>query len=99
MHDKCRPVLTNILFFLHLTPIYWIFRGNLNNVKDSVNWIPMLSTDIDECASAPCQNGGTCIDQINGYMCQCVPGYTDVLCQTGEDFNIPKTKVDFSGSN
>ena len=40
-------------------------------------------TDIDECASAPCQNGGTCIDQVNGYLCQCAPGYTDLQCQTG----------------
>ena len=40
--------------------------------------------DIDECASAPCQNGGTCVDQVNGYLCQCAPGYTDLQCQTGE---------------
>ena len=50
-----------------------------------------LSTDIDECVSAPCQNGGTCIDQVNGYMCQCAPGYTDLQCQTGNDLNIPET--------
>ena len=40
--------------------------------------------DIDECASAPCHNGGTCVDQINGYLCQCASGYTDLQCQTGE---------------
>ena len=40
--------------------------------------------DIDECVSVPCQNGGTCVDQINGYLCQCEPGYTDLQCQTGE---------------
>ena len=43
----------------------------------------VLSTDIDECASAPCQNGATCLDQVNGYLCQCAPGYTDLQCQTG----------------
>ena len=41
--------------------------------------------DIDECASAPCQNGGTCVDQVNGYLCQCAPGYTDLQCQTGKE--------------
>ena len=41
-------------------------------------------TDIDECSSAPCQNGGTCIDQVNSYLCQCAPGYTDLQCQTGK---------------
>ena len=40
--------------------------------------------DIDECASGPCQNGGSCIDQVNGYQCQCSPGYTDLQCQTGK---------------
>ena len=42
-----------------------------------------LFTDVDECVSAPCQNSGSCIDQINGYLCQCAPGYTDLQCQTG----------------
>ena len=42
--------------------------------------------DIDECASGPCQNGGTCTDQVNGYLCQCAPGYIDLQCQTGINF-------------
>ena len=25
--------------------------------------------DIDECASNPCQNGGTCADDVNRYDC------------------------------
>ncbi|MCB4762255.1 MAG: calcium-binding EGF-like domain-containing protein [Sulfurovum sp.] len=43
-----------------------------------------LFTDIDECVSAPCQNGGTCTDQVNGYLCQCAPGYSGLHCQTGK---------------
>lgn len=34
------------------------------------------STDVDECSSDPCRNGGICIDQLNSYYCQCLPGYT-----------------------
>jgi hypothetical protein len=41
-------------------------------------------TDINECASNPCQNGGTCTDLINNYSCACVPGYTDKNCQTSK---------------
>lgn len=37
---------------------------------------------IDNCASGPCQNGGSCINSINGYMCACPPGYTNKECQT-----------------
>ena len=39
--------------------------------------------DIDVCASAPCQHGGTCTDKVNGYRCLCVSGYTGINCQTG----------------
>ena len=41
------------------------------------------NSDIDECSSNPCLNGATCKDNVNGYTCDCVPGFTDVLCQTG----------------
>ena len=39
-------------------------------------------TDIDECASMPCQNGGACIDRVNAYECVCSAGYTGVNCET-----------------
>lgn len=29
-------------------------------------------SDIDECASFPCKNGATCVDQPGNYFCQCV---------------------------
>ena len=35
--------------------------------------ICFLYLDIDECASNPCQNGGTCVDDINTYNCNCDP--------------------------
>jgi hypothetical protein len=32
-------------------------------------------TERDDCAAAPCQNGGTCIDEVADYRCECVLGY------------------------
>ena len=47
------------------------------------NILPSL-IDIDECASDPCQNGGTCLDQINSYNCSCVAGYIGSDCETSK---------------
>ena len=32
---------------------------------------------------SPCQNGGSCIDAVNGYKCDCKDGYIGDNCQTG----------------
>ena len=42
----------------------------------------VLYSDIDECASNPCQNGGTCADDVNRYDCTCEAGYTGSDCET-----------------
>ena len=47
--------------------------------------------DIDECATSPCQNGGSCTDQVNGYTCNCVAGYDGTDCETGNN----ATSIDF----
>ena len=39
--------------------------------------------DIDECASTPCQNGGSCTRTVNGYTCGCVAGSNGDNCETG----------------
>ena len=38
--------------------------------------------DIDECASDPCIEGH-CRDGVNGYKCECSPGYTGITCDLG----------------
>ena len=40
--------------------------------------------DINECASNPCQNEGTCTDGVNSYTCACATGYTDGECETSK---------------
>lgn len=40
--------------------------------------------DVDECASVPCQNGGTCIDLVDGFKCICPPNWGGTMCQFGK---------------
>lgn len=40
-----------------------------------------LPSDIDECSSSPCLNGGLCINLLNNFTCHCVHGWTGALCQ------------------
>lgn len=40
--------------------------------------------DINECASFPCQNGGTCRDFVNGFTCSCPPGTSGPLCEISQ---------------
>ena len=54
---------------------------NLHNNLEILT--PLLLSDIAECQSDPCQNGGTCTDQVNSYSCACVAGYTGDDCETG----------------
>ncbi|KAI8429485.1 hypothetical protein MSG28_000120 [Choristoneura fumiferana] len=38
--------------------------------------------DIDDCPGNLCQNGATCIDELNTYSCECPPTFTGSLCET-----------------
>jgi hypothetical protein len=47
-------------------------------------------TDIDECSSIPCANGGTCFDLINAFNCTCPHPFSGTNCQDGGTcFNNP----------
>lgn len=42
--------------------------------------------DINECSSNPCWNNGSCIDLVNGYVCECPAPWKGKLCRSGEIF-------------
>ena len=45
-------------------------------------------SDINECLSDPCLNGGSCSAIGNEYTCECVDGYTGIHCESG-NISIP----------
>uniref|UniRef100_A0A8C6SWK4 Delta-like protein n=1 Tax=Neogobius melanostomus TaxID=47308 RepID=A0A8C6SWK4_9GOBI len=47
------------------------------------------SRDVDECASSPCLNGGRCQDDVNGFQCLCLAGFSGNLCQLDIDYCSP----------
>ena len=38
--------------------------------------------------SMPCQNNGTCNEQVDRYDCSCVDGYSGAHCETGDIIQI-----------
>ena len=42
---------------------------------------------MDECASDPCQNNATCVDLINEFRCDCIPGFNGTLCGNSKAYN------------
>lgn len=48
---------------------------------------------MNECASNPCHNNGTCHDRANSYTCSCKAGYTGVNCETSM-YHYRKTSLD-----
>ena len=44
--------------------------------------------DIDDCASTPCENGGTCSDLVADYQCACVAGFTGKKCSQSKWINV-----------
>ena len=48
-----------------------------------LNNIVIFSPDINECLLNPCQFGGTCINTVGSFICQCPPGRSGAFCGGG----------------
>ena len=42
-------------------------------------------SEVNECDSNPCQNGGTCEDGDNMFTCTCPAEWTGTMCETSEE--------------
>uniref|UniRef100_A0A8C7CVX3 Fibulin 7 n=1 Tax=Oncorhynchus kisutch TaxID=8019 RepID=A0A8C7CVX3_ONCKI len=51
--------------------------------QESLTWSGQQPTcsNINECASSPCLNGGTCVDEMNQFSCTCTKGWAGATCQ------------------
>lgn len=49
-------------------------------------------SNIDDCPGHECQNGGTCVDGVNTYNCQCNPEFTGLECSFLQRKNTPPNK-------
>ena len=56
----------------------------VDGTKSWADFCCVVVSDIDDCASAPCWNGATCVDGVNSYNCSCALGFVGVDCATGE---------------
>lgn len=51
----------------------------------------LCDTRINDCEPHPCLNGGTCVDGVRSYTCNCFPGFYGDRCQQGQDVNECQT--------
>ncbi|XP_059936064.1 coagulation factor VII [Mesoplodon densirostris] len=50
--------------------------------EERTNQFWISYNDGDQCASRPCQNGGSCEDQLQSYLCFCLDGFEGRNCET-----------------
>ena len=62
---------------LFLNSMFFLIFSQSNCVLHSI-----IKPYINECISNPCQNGGNCIDGVDGYTCTCELEYEGLSCET-----------------
>ena len=95
--DCLRVYISHISFSNWLTHhnVERSFWGPLQCQPFSVQTYFVSFSEIDECASNPCQNGGTCTDLTSSFLCVCPVGFIGDECQ-GKLSRTKLTNVEFS---
>ncbi|CDQ77194.1 unnamed protein product [Oncorhynchus mykiss] len=63
---------------------YELVGAEFRMCQESLTWSGQQPTcsNINECGSSPCLNGGTCVDEMNQFSCTCTKGWAGATCQS-----------------
>ena len=64
----------------------------IHNIAKAMIGFYTFSVNIDECASQPCQNGGTCVDDVNSFTCECSDENSGPHCESKQRIYILLTR-------
>ena len=76
MLNYCLSCIDNMIFLLH-NAFCKCFSQPL--WKFCYIWF----ADLNECLVNICQHGGTCLNNLGSFKCQCPPGWTGQYCERG----------------
>ena len=62
-------------------------------IQIDISLVHDVFSDLNECTSAPCQNGAACVDLINKYVCNCPFGFSGINCETGKRVSLFTMKI------
>ncbi|XP_035670173.1 fibropellin-1-like [Branchiostoma floridae] len=76
------PYSAGTICYYQCNPGYVNVSGQDFKECEDGQWMGVdLVCDIDDCSSVICENGGTCIDGVDTYSCDCAPGYFGDHCE------------------
>uniref|UniRef100_A0A4W4GF67 Fibulin 7 n=1 Tax=Electrophorus electricus TaxID=8005 RepID=A0A4W4GF67_ELEEL len=78
---------------------YELVGSETRQCKESLTWSGQqpVCKELNECASSPCANAGTCTDEVNGFTCACAKGWAGPTCQSPTPTYIDECEVFHNG--
>ena len=71
-------------FFFKCNQLFdlYVYSNSIHEIV--ATWLKYVKkkSDVNECSSNPCQNGGSCANLINSFSCSCRPGFRGNFCET-----------------